>query len=71
MASAFGILILWIISLLILILVIAQGVRVGMRWSRKDERIERVDRGDMPASDLSTYRKGESMFNYKPRDKFT
>lgn len=69
MASAFGIFILWVISMFVLILVIAQGVRVGMRWSRKAERIERVDRGDMPESGLSTYRKGESMFNYKPKDK--
>lgn len=63
-------LIIWVISMFVLILVIAQGVRVGIRWSRKDERIERVDRGDMPASELSTYRKGESMFNYQPKDKF-
>lgn len=70
MASAIGLLILWAISLIILILVIAQGVRIGMRWSRKDERLERVDRGEIPLSQLSTYRDGESMFNYKPKKKF-
>lgn len=58
MASAFGLLILWVISLVILILVIAQGVRIGMRWSRKDERRERETAG-IP------YRPGESVFNYK------
>ncbi|MGO2813390.1 MAG: hypothetical protein ACTIBG_18180 [Brevibacterium aurantiacum] len=63
MASAIGMLILWAISLLIMILVIAQGVRIGMRWSRKDERRERETAG-VP------YRPGESVFNYKPQQKF-
>lgn len=70
MSAAIGILVVWIISLFILVLVIAQGVRVGMRWSRKDERIERVDRGEIPPSQLSTYRNGESMFDYRPDGKF-
>lgn len=60
----------WLISLLILILVIAQGFRVGMRWSRKDECHEQIGRGELPRSQLSTYRDGESMFNYKPKKKF-
>lgn len=60
----------WAISLIILILVIAQGVRVGMRWSRKDERHEQIARGEIPPSQLSTYRDGEYMFNYKPKKKF-
>ena len=60
MASVFGLLILWVISLVILILVIAQGVRIGMRWSRKDERRERETAG-IP------YRPGESVFDYKPK----
>lgn len=63
MASAIGMLILWAISLLIMILVIAQGVRIGMRWSRKDERRERETAG-VP------YRPGESVFNYKPQQRF-
>ncbi|WP_231442067.1 hypothetical protein [Brevibacterium zhoupengii] len=70
MGTFIGMLIIWAISLIILIFVIAQGVRIGMRWSRKDERIERVDRGEMPPNKLSTYRKGESMFDYRPKDKF-
>lgn len=56
-------LILWAISLLIMILVIAQGVRIGMRWSRKDERRERETVG-LP------HRPGQSVFNYKPQRKF-
>lgn len=59
MATFFGVLILWLISLVILILVIAQGVRVGMRWSRRDEIRERETAG-------KPYRPGESVFNYKP-----
>lgn len=70
MGTFFGMLILWAISLLILILVIAQGVRVGMRWSRNDERLERVDSGELDPGKLSKYRDGESMFNYKPKKKF-
>lgn len=61
MATFFGILIVWAISLIILILVIAQGVRVGMRWSRKDERRERETAG-IP------YRLGESVFDYRPQN---
>lgn len=61
MATAFGILVLWVISLLILILVIAQGIRVGTRWSRKDERRERETEG-IP------YRPGESVFDYQPQN---
>lgn len=67
MGTAIGMLIVWAISLIILILVIAQGVRVGMRWSRIDERKERISRGELPPDQLSTYRKGESMFDYKPK----
>lgn len=63
MASAIGMLVLWAISLVILILVIAQGVRIGMRWSRKDERREQESAGQ-------AYRPGESIFNYKPQQKF-
>lgn len=63
MGTFIGMLILWAISLVILILVIAQGVRVGMRWSRKDERRERETAGE-------PYRPGESIFNYKPQQKF-
>lgn len=69
MGTFIGVLFLWFISLLILILVIAQGVRIGMRWSRKDERHERIDRGEMPQSQIAKYRDGESMFNYKPKKK--
>jgi hypothetical protein len=60
MATFFGLLIVWTISLVILILVIAQGVRVGIRWARKDERRERETAG-IP------YRPGESVFNYRPQ----
>lgn len=70
MGTAIGMLFVWAISMFILILVIAQGVRVGMRWSRKDERHEQIHRGEIPRSQLSTYRDGESMFNYKPKKKF-
>ena len=63
MGTFIGMLILWAISLLILILVIAQGVRIGMRWSRKDERREQETAGEQ-------YRPGESIFNYKPQQKF-
>lgn len=63
MGTFIGMLILWAISLIILILVIAQGVRVGMRWSRKDERRELETAGQ-------PYRPGESVFNYKPQQKF-
>ncbi|WP_125240652.1 hypothetical protein [Brevibacterium aurantiacum] len=61
MGTAIGMLFVWAISLIILILVIAQGVRVGMRWSRKDERHERETAG-IP------YRPGESMFDYRPQN---
>lgn len=57
-------LIIWAISLLILIFVIATGVRIGMRWSRIDERKEQEAR-NQPA-----YRDGQSVFNYKPNKKF-
>lgn len=40
----------WAIGLALLILVIAAGVRLGMRWSRKDERRELAAR-DMPTSE--------------------
>lgn len=40
------------------------GVRVGMRWSRIDERKEQEAR-NQPA-----YRDGQSVFNYKPNKKF-
>ena len=60
MATFFGTLIVWAISLIILILVIAQGVHVGMRWSRKDERRERETAG-------TPYRPGESAFDYRPQ----
>lgn len=63
MGTFIGMLILWAISLIILILVIAQGVRIGMRWSRKDEQRERETAGQ-------SYRLGESIFNYKPQQKF-
>ncbi|WP_434590817.1 hypothetical protein [Brevibacterium sp. 1718] len=63
MADAFGLLVVWAISLVILILVIAQGVRLGMRWSRKDELREQEAAGEQ-------YRPGESVFNYKPQKKF-
>lgn len=59
MGAFFGMLILWAISMVVLILVIAQGVRVGMRWSRRDEVRERKTAG-VP------YRPGESVFNYRP-----
>lgn len=59
MASAFGLLVLWVFSLVMFILVIARGMRVGMRWSRKVERRERESAG-------TPYRPGESVFNYKP-----
>ena len=59
MASAFGLLVLWVFSLVMFILVIARGMRVGMRWSRKDERRERETSG-IP------YRPGESVFDCKP-----
>jgi hypothetical protein len=48
-----------VINLVIFVLVITQGVRVGMRWSRKDERRERETAGIL-------YQPGESVFNYKP-----
>lgn len=70
MGAVLGMLVLWAISLVILILVIAQGVRVGIRWSRKDERLEGIARGEISPSQLSTYRDGESMFNYKSKKKF-
>lgn len=57
MGTFFGMLIVWAISLVVLILVIAQGVRVGMRWSRKDENRETAGK---------PFRPGESVFNYKP-----
>lgn len=63
MGTFIGMLIPWAISLVILILVIAQGVRVGMRWSRRDERRE-LETADQP------YRPGESIFNYKPQQRF-
>jgi hypothetical protein len=39
----------WAIGLLILVFVIAAGVRIGMRWSRSDARKEQAAR-DNPAS---------------------
>ena len=57
-------LIIWALSLVILIFVIGAGVRVGMRWSRIDERKEQEAR-NQPA-----YRNGQSVFNYKPSKKF-
>lgn len=56
-------LIIWALSLVILIFVIGAGVRVGMRWSRIDERKEQEAR-NQPA-----YRDGQSVFNYKPNKK--
>ena len=47
MGSAIGMLIVWAISLVILIFIIGAGVRVGMRWSRIDERKERIRRGEL------------------------
>lgn len=47
MASGIGMLIVWAISLVILIFIIGAGVRVGMRWSRIDERKERIRRGEL------------------------
>lgn len=70
MATGIGMLLVWAISLVILIFIIGAGVRVGMRWSRIDERKERIRRGEIPQSQLSTYRDGESMFDYKPKKKF-
>ncbi|AZL10116.1 ABC transporter ATP-binding protein [Brevibacterium aurantiacum] len=40
------VLISWAIGLAFLILVIAAGVRLGMRWSRKDERREQAARDE-------------------------
>lgn len=59
MGTFFGMLILWVVSIVVLILVIAQRARVGMRWSRRDEVRERETAG-IP------YRPGESVFNYQP-----
>lgn len=47
MASGIGMLLVWAISLVILIFIIGAGVRVGMRWSRIDERKERIRRGEL------------------------
>lgn len=70
MVTGIGILAVWAISLIVLVFIIGAGVRVGMRWSRIDERKERITRGEIPPDQVSTYRDGESMFNYKPQKKF-
>lgn len=70
MVTGIGMLAVWAISLIILVFVIGAGVRVGMRWSRIDERKERITRGEIPPDQVSTYRDGESMFDYKPQKKF-
>lgn len=64
MGSAIATLIIWALSLVILIFVIGAGVRIGMRWSRIDERKEQEAR-NQPG-----YRDGQSVFNYKPKKKF-
>lgn len=70
MVTGIGMLAVWAISLIILVFVIGAGVRVGMRWSRIDERKERITRGEIPPDQVSTYRDGESMFDYKPQKNF-
>lgn len=55
MASGIGMLLVWAISLVILIFIIAAGVRVGMRWSRIDERKERIRRGELDPSRTSKH----------------
>lgn len=61
-----GLLIAWAISLVIFVFIIGAGVRVGMRWSRNDERKERIARGELVPDPASTYRRGESKFDYRP-----
>lgn len=70
MGTAIGMLFLWAISLVILIFVIGAGVRVGMRWSRIDERKEQIARSKLRSSQDAAYRDGDPMFNYKPKKKF-
>lgn len=67
MGPAIATLIIWAVSLILLIFVIGAGVRVGMRWSRIDERKEQITRGERPPDQSSTSRKGEPMFDYKPK----
>lgn len=55
MASGIGMLLVWAISLVILIFIIGAGVRVGMRWSRIDERKERIRRGELAPHQTSRH----------------
>ena len=44
MPTGIGMILVWALSLVVLIFIIGAGVRVGMRWSRIDERKEQAAR---------------------------
>lgn len=63
--AAILILISWAIGLAILVFVIAAGVRIGMRWSRADERKEQAARDKLEPEqhrppDFKPYRTGRN-----------